>query len=144
MQHCSEQFFFNTSVSSTVWPIFRSSRPELFCKKGVLRNLAKFTGKHLCQSLFFNKVAGLRPAILLKKGLWRKPPATAWTYQNFFWYVSNGSKFNFIQSIDCNITRIRVELIDASFVSFSTFWCIAMLFHHVPLYAENLFFLFLL
>ena len=29
-------------------------------KKGVLRNFAKFTGKHLCQSLFFNKVAGLR------------------------------------------------------------------------------------
>ena len=29
--------------------------------KGVLRNFAKFTGKHLCQSLFFNKVAGLKP-----------------------------------------------------------------------------------
>ena len=37
----------------------RSSRPEVFCK-GVLRNFAKFTGKHLCQSLFFNKVSGLR------------------------------------------------------------------------------------
>ena len=35
-----------------------SSRPEVFCKKGVLRNFAKFTGKHLCQGLFFNKVAG--------------------------------------------------------------------------------------
>ena len=34
----------------------RSSRPEVFCKKGVLRNLTKFTEKHLCQSLFFNKV----------------------------------------------------------------------------------------
>ena len=45
----------------------RSSRPEVFCEKGVLRNFAKFTGKHLCQSLFFNKVAGLRPATLLKK-----------------------------------------------------------------------------
>ena len=38
----------------------RSSRPKLFCKKIVLRNLSKFTGKHLCQSLFFNQVAGLR------------------------------------------------------------------------------------
>ena len=37
----------------------RSSRPDVFCEKGVLRNFAKFTGKHLCQSLFFNKVAGL-------------------------------------------------------------------------------------
>ena len=38
----------------------KSSRPEVFCRKGVLRNFAKFTGKHLCQSLFLNKVAGLR------------------------------------------------------------------------------------
>ena len=29
------------------------SRPEMFCKKGVLRNFTKFTGEHLCQSLFF-------------------------------------------------------------------------------------------
>ena len=26
-------------------------------RKGVLRNITKFTGKHLCQSLFFNKVS---------------------------------------------------------------------------------------
>ena len=38
-------------------------------KKGVLRNFAKFTVKHLCQSLFFNKIAGLRSATLLKKRL---------------------------------------------------------------------------
>ena len=30
-------------------------------KKGVLRNFTKFAGKHLYQSLFFNKVADLRP-----------------------------------------------------------------------------------
>ena len=47
----------------------RSSRPGVLCKKGALRNFSKFTGKHLCQSLFFNKVAGLRPATLLKKRL---------------------------------------------------------------------------
>ena len=27
----------------------------MFCKKGVFKNFTKFTGKHLCQSLFFNK-----------------------------------------------------------------------------------------
>ena len=32
-----------------------SSRPELFCKKGVLRNFTKFTGKHLSQSVFIKK-----------------------------------------------------------------------------------------
>ena len=42
----------------------RSSLPEVFCKKGALRNFAKFTGKYLCQSLFLNKVAGLRPETL--------------------------------------------------------------------------------
>ena len=30
-------------------------------RKGVLKNFAKLTVKHLRQSLFFNKVAGLRP-----------------------------------------------------------------------------------
>ena len=34
--------------------------------------LRKFTGKHLCQSLFFNKVVGLRPATLFKKRLWHR------------------------------------------------------------------------
>ena len=34
----------------------RSSHLDVFCKKGVLKNFAKFAGKHLCQSLFFNKV----------------------------------------------------------------------------------------
>ena len=35
----------------------RSNRPKVICKKGVLRNFAKFTEKYLCHSLFFNKVA---------------------------------------------------------------------------------------
>ena len=33
-------------------------------RKNVLRNFAKFTGKHLRQILFFTKVASLRPATL--------------------------------------------------------------------------------
>ena len=33
----------------------------MFFKKGVLRIFVKLTGKHLCQSPFFNKVADLRP-----------------------------------------------------------------------------------
>ena len=31
----------------------RSSRPDVFCKKNVLRNFAKFTGKHLVPESFF-------------------------------------------------------------------------------------------
>ena len=41
--------------------------PGAVLSKGVLKNSSKITGKHLWQSLFFNKVAGLRPATLLKK-----------------------------------------------------------------------------
>ena len=48
--------------------LFRNSHPEVFYKKGVLRNFAKFTGKYLCQILFFR----LKPATLLKKRLWRR------------------------------------------------------------------------
>ena len=59
LTQCKLGFF----VSVTYWEsayvsICRGSRPEVFCKKDVLRNFAKFTGKHLCQSVFFNKVAG--------------------------------------------------------------------------------------
>ena len=46
----------------------RNQSPDVFFKKGVPENFAEFTGKHLCQSLFFNKVASLRPATLLKRG----------------------------------------------------------------------------
>ena len=43
----------------------------MFCKICVLKNFVKFTGKQLCQSLLFNKVAGLRLVTLLKKRLWQ-------------------------------------------------------------------------
>ena len=33
-------------------------------KTGVLSNLAKFTVKHMCQSLFLNNFAGLRPEVI--------------------------------------------------------------------------------
>ena len=36
------------------------------------KNFANFTGKNLCQSIFFNKVADLRPVTLLKKRLWNR------------------------------------------------------------------------
>ena len=47
----------------------RSSQRGCSMKKYVLKNLAKFAEKHLRSSLFFNKVAGLMPATLLKKRL---------------------------------------------------------------------------
>ena len=43
-------------LRTATYTYFRKT--EVFCKKGVLKNFAKFTGKHLYRSLFFNKVGG--------------------------------------------------------------------------------------
>ena len=64
--HCVVNKFFGGHKSTKILvkprpPTLRSSHQRCSVKKGVLRNFTKFTGKHLCQSLFFNKVAGLRP-----------------------------------------------------------------------------------
>ena len=64
------------TASITFWCLkasnFRSSHQRCSLRKGVPRNFAKFTGKHPCQSLFLNKVTGLRAATLLKKRLWHR------------------------------------------------------------------------
>ena len=54
------------------WYFYRSSHQRCSIRNVVLGNFTKFTVKHLCQSLFFKKVAGLRPATLLKKRLWHR------------------------------------------------------------------------
>ena len=63
------EYIYKTSLQNETvrWITKRRSRCEVFCKKGVPKNFKKITRKHLCWSLFFNKVAGLRPETLLKK-----------------------------------------------------------------------------
>ena len=55
------------------WPRkpFRNSHRKCSVENGVIKKVEKFTGKYLCQSLFFNNAVrpGLRPATLLKKKL---------------------------------------------------------------------------
>ena len=81
-----------------IMTIIRTSRPEVFCKKGVLWNFVKFLGKHQYQSLFFNKVAALRLGTLLKKRLWHRcfpvnfakflrTPFLQNTYGGCFWII---------------------------------------------------------
>ena len=68
---CKVNLNFYTSATELkdVWVHSKSNHQRCSMKKGVLKNFVNFTGKHMCQSLFFNKVAGLRPAALLKKRL---------------------------------------------------------------------------
>ena len=52
--------FYSSFAQAMSWWVHetdRSSRPEMFCQKGFLRNFAKFTRKHLCQGVFFIKKA---------------------------------------------------------------------------------------
>ena len=54
MLHKKKEDCFMREHSERKLDYIRSSRPKVFCKKGVLRNFLKFTGKQLRQSLFFN------------------------------------------------------------------------------------------
>ena len=49
--------------------MFRNSHRICSVEKGVFKNFANFTRKHLCQSLFFNKVASKRLQLYLKEAL---------------------------------------------------------------------------
>ena len=46
---------------------FRNRRLEVFCQKGVFKDFAKFTGKHLYWSFFLIKSEAWSPATLLKR-----------------------------------------------------------------------------
>ena len=58
VKHTSVTFFENIpAYKSYTIKVSQNQPPEVFYKKDVLENFAKYTGKHLCQSLFFDKVA---------------------------------------------------------------------------------------
>ena len=69
-------------------------------RKGVLRNFANFIGKHLCQSLCFNKVAGLTQTLAqafssdfgeISKSTfsYRKPPMATSVYDDTSEFIAN-------------------------------------------------------
>ena len=71
-QQAVTKYFAKIKKISKTGPEQQRQPPEVFYEKCVLRNFAKFIRKHLCQSLFFNKAAGPKPAILFKKRLWHR------------------------------------------------------------------------
>ena len=79
--------------------------PKCSVRKGILRNLTKFTGKHLCQSIFLNKVAGIRPATLLKKRPWHRCFPVNFVkflrtpfFTEYLWILLNFSEHLFLQN----------------------------------------------
>ena len=75
---------------------FRTSHSQMFSKIGVSQNFTKFTGKHPCWSLLFNKVSGLQPANFLKNRLRHR--CFSFNFSNFlktpFW--QNTSRWLFL------------------------------------------------
>ena len=84
-----------------------------------LKSFAKFTGKHLCHSIFFNKVAGPSPA-----NYWKKDFGTSiflWVLGNFcdcFWL------YNFFIATVCFILKLKQEVFTLTKTkrTITTFW----------------------
>ena len=88
----------------------RSSHQRCSVRKGVLRNLAKLIGKHLCQSLSFNKVAGSAQFCEISKNTFfterhwatasviRKKKSEFWNIVNITFTTTVFSENGFLQS----------------------------------------------
>ena len=61
----------HSNYSHANWQYIRNNNWPPWNMLNVLRNFAKFTRKHLYQSLFLNKIAGW-PATLAEKSLWHR------------------------------------------------------------------------
>ena len=84
------------SFSKILQSVARNSHQRCSVKKSVLKNLANFTEKHLCWSLFLIKLQAFRPVTLLKKVsntsvcLWN-----LWSYkEHLFWRTSANDCFS--------------------------------------------------
>ena len=60
----------NCSCKKHYFALISHETQKKSVRKGVLKNFAKFKGKHVCKSLLFNKVASLSPATFIKNRLW--------------------------------------------------------------------------
>ena len=67
-------------------PLNRSSRPVVFCEKGVLKNFAKFIEKQLCHSLFLIKLQTETCNFIKKETLAQVFSCEFWEIFNSFLY----------------------------------------------------------
>ena len=101
----------------------RSSDPRCSVKKGVLKNFKNFTGKLLCQSLVFNKVAGLRLATLFKKRLWHRcfPVNFVKFFRTFFYRIPPDDCFWLRNA--CRIIKVfSFHIVNFETVNVSEIW----------------------
>ena len=112
-----------TKSLSPVDAFVESGEPKA-ATKDVLKNFAKFTGKHLCQCLFFKEVAGFRPVTLLKKRLWRR--CFPVNFANFVGalFLQNATGRLPLQSLSLEISLMHVLDEMKSLGKKSTAWCL--------------------
>ena len=102
--------------------IDRSSHRKCSVRKDVLRNFAKFTGKHLRQSFFFNKVASFSLQLHLKRD--SGTAVLLWIFEiskNTFFHRAplSNSFWSEIWRITCYLKDLRTLLKTLRFVYYS-------------------------
>ena len=114
-------------------------------KKGVLRNFKKFTGKHLCQSLFFNKVAGLKDTFFTEHLLTTASENLGKHFNVFNVFVATAENLNKLFSMPWTFTYIHI-FICFIFESLRACWswCYSYVYVYehicIPIYYVLLFF----
>ena len=98
----------------------RSSHQRCSTKKGVLKNLTKFTGKYLRQSCSFNEVLGLWSVTLLKKKLRHKFFPVSFTDFLGTTFLQNTSQRLLLQQIFCGISFNKLQFFKLSLISLRT------------------------
>ena len=87
--------------------IWQKQPPEVFTKKCNLKSFAKFTGKHLFQSLLFNEVAGFSACSFIKKETY------AQVFPCEFWEIFKSTFFT---------EHLRTTTSDLSLSSLTGYW----------------------
>ena len=118
---------------------FMSSRPEVFCKKGVLKKSAKFTGKHLWHGLSFykehprhyhaaNDKVNISQSTMIKypNSFWRIP----WL-ENYFWYtIALNPWFFLLKKHSTSVMTVSIVSLESSYqIWLDNSWIITKTFH---------------
>ena len=108
ISHIIQSYFFSLEI---YWCVVRSNHPKVPCKKGVLK-ISQNLQENASQGPFFNKAAGLRPIILLKKGLWHR--CFLWILRNFLITPFSIEYFRWLL-LCYNIFRTHLNIYDETF-----------------------------
>ena len=105
----------------------RRSRPEVFCKKDILRNFAKFTGKRLCQSQKENlpQMFSCEFCEVSKNTFSYRTPLVACDTRESFVYVSSSVRF-YVRVLYTEASTRRIQYLSKQTSEFIHSWFVQM------------------